>query len=157
MSAMYKTIFGNDLDTTFTLNQAIKILESRGLINIGEVAEQAISIGSGVALCSKNTPEIDLVSGKQIKRGMTNPDTQWYKGSLHAFCSIKGHTSTILFVATEKSTSKDYYFVFPYSAYKWQNGNTISIPFTLNGHPKRTNKWWYYEVSSFEKLCEAAK
>ena len=157
MSTMYKTIFGDALGSTVTLDQAIRILEGKGLINVGEVAEQAISIGSGIPLCSKNTPEIDLISGKQIKRGMTNPDTQFYKGALHAFCSIKGHTSTILFVATERSTKKDYYFVFPYSAYRWQNGNTISIPFTLGGFPKRSNKWWNYEVESFEKLCEAAK
>ena len=157
MSTMYKTIFGKELDHTCTLEQAITILEARNLINVGEVAEQAISIGSGIALCSKNTPEIDLVSGKQIKRGLTNPDTQWHSGSLKAFCSIKGHTSTILFVATERYTNKDYYFVFPHSAYKYQNGNTISIPFNLNGNPRRTNKWWYYEVESFKKLCEAAK
>ena len=157
MSTMYNTIFGKELDCTVTLSQAITMLEARNLINVGEVAEQAISIGSGIALCSKNTPEIDLVSGKQIKRGLTNPDTQWHSGSLKAFCSIKGHTSTILFVATERSTNKDYYFVFPYSAYRYQNGNTISIPFNLSGTPRRSNKWWYYEVGSFEKICEAAK
>jgi hypothetical protein len=157
MSKLYTTIFGSDLDKSFTLAQAIKILEARNLINVGEVAEQAISIGSGIELCSKNTPEIDLVSGKQIKRGLTNPDTQWHKGALHAFCSIRNHTSTILFVATERSTNKDYYFVFPYSAYKWHNGNTISVPFNLSGSPRRSNKWWAYEVKSFEKLCEAAQ
>ena len=76
MSALYNTIFGEDLNKKLTLSKAIEILEGRGLINIGEVAEQAISIGSNVALCSKNTPEIDLVSGKQIKHGKTNPATQ---------------------------------------------------------------------------------
>ena len=157
MSHMYTAIFGAELDKHFTLRDAIKILEARDLINVGEVAEKAISIGSGIAQCSKNTPGIDLVSGKQIKRGLTNPETQWGKGSLHAFCSIKGQTSTILFVATERLTKKDYYFVFPYDAYKWQNGNTISIPFWLSGNPKRSNKWWAYEVNSFEELCELAK
>lgn len=157
MSQLYSTIFGSDLDKSFKLSEAIKILEARNLINVGEVAEQAISIGSGVELCSKNTPEIDLVSGKQIKRGLTNPDTQWHKGTLQAFCSIRNHTSTILFVATERLTNKEYYFVFPYDAYKWQNGNTISIPFWLSGSPKRSNKWWAYEVKSFAELCELAK
>jgi hypothetical protein len=157
MSTLYTTIFGNDLNKNLTLFDAIKILEARNLINVGEVAEQAISIGSGIELCSKNTPEIDLVSGKQIKRGLTNPATQWHKGLLHAFCSIKNHTSTILFIATERYTGKDYYFVFPYSAYQWQTGNTISVPFSLSGSPRRSNKWWAYEVESFEKLCELAK
>jgi len=155
MSSLYSTIFGSDIDKTFTLGQAIKILEARDLINIGEVAEQAISIGSNVALCSKNTPEIDLVSGKQIKHGKTNPATQ--NNGLKAFCSIKNHTSTILFVATETYTQKEYYFVFPYSSYKRYYGNTLCVPFNWVGTPVRSNHWWDYEVASFEELCQAAK
>lgn len=155
MSSLYSTIFGSDLDKTVTLGQAIKMLEARDLINIGEVAEQAISIGSNVALCSKNTPEIDLVSGKQIKHGKTNPYTQ--HNGLKTFCTIKNHTSTILFVATETYTQKEYYFVFPYSSYKKYYGNTISVPFDHYGKPIRYNKWWKYEVASFKELCEAAK
>lgn len=155
MSALYTTIFGKDLNKKLTLGQAIGILESRGLINIGELAEQAISIGSNVALCSKNTPEIDLVSGKQIKHGKTNPSTQ--NTGLKAFCSIKNHTSTILFVATETLTQKEYYFVFPYSSYGYYYGNTICVPFDWRGTPMRSNKWWKYEVASFKELCEAAK
>jgi hypothetical protein len=155
MSALYSTIFGQTLDQKITLAQAIKILEDRNLINIGELAEQAISIGSNIALCSKNTPEIDLVSGKQIKHGRTNPGTQ--HTGLKAFCSIRNHTSTILFVATETHTGKEYYFVFPYSSYYRYHGNTICIPFDWVGEPVRSNKWWAYEVESFEKLCEAAK
>lgn len=155
MSALYNTIFGKDLSKNFTLEQAIRILEDRGLINIGEVAEQAISIGSNVALCSKNTPEIDLVSGKQIKHGRTNPVTQ--HTGLKAFCSIKNHSSTILFVATEAYTQKEYYFVFPYSSYKRYNANTLCVPFNWCGVPTRSNHWWDYEVDSFEQLCKAAK
>ena len=155
MSKMYSTIFGKNLNKTLTLIEAIKLLEDRNFINIGEVAEQAISIGSKVALCSKNTPEIDLVSGKQIKHGRTNPATQ--NCGLKAFCSIKNHISTILFVATETYTEKEYYFVFPYSSYKKYHGNTISVPFDGSGVPLRSNKWWGYEVNSFEKLCEAAQ
>ena len=39
MSALYNTIFGSDLDNKLTLGQAIKLLEGRGLIDIGEVAK----------------------------------------------------------------------------------------------------------------------
>ena len=156
MSSLYKTIFGKKLKKRFTFEEAINILESLDLINIGEVAERAISIGSGVALCSKNTPKIDLKSGKQIKRGKTNPHTQGHSGTLKAYLNIENQTATILFVATERLTGKDYYFVFPYSAYKSHNGNSISVPFELDGRPKRTNHWWLHE-KSWEELCEAAK
>ena len=155
MSALYNTIFGSDLDNKLTLGQAIKLLEGRGLIDIGEVAEQAISIGSNVALCRKNTPNIDVVSGKQIKHGKTNPATQ--HTGLKAFCSLKNHTSTILFVATETCTQKEYYFVFPYSSYRGYYGNTLCVPFTWDGAPCRSNHWWDHEVASFEELCKAAK
>jgi hypothetical protein len=151
---LFSAVFGDALSNRVTLSRAIEILDERNLINIGELAEQAISIKSNIALCSKNTPEIDLVSGKQIKHGRTNPCTQ--HTGLKAFCSIKNHTSTILFVATETHTKKEYYFVFPYSSYKKYYGNTISVPFDWCGVPSRSNKWWSYEVESFEKLCESA-
>ena len=111
---LFTAVFGDTLSNRMTLAQAIEILDERNLIDIGELAEQAISIKSNIALCSKNTPEIDLVSGKQIKHGRTNPATQ--NTGLKAFCTIKNHTSTILFVATEIHTKKEYYFVFPYSS-----------------------------------------
>jgi len=151
---LFNAVFGNKLQKIVTLSQAIEVLDELNLINIGELAEQAISIKSKVALCSKNTPEIDLVSGKQIKHGRTNPVTQ--HAGLKAFCSIKNHVSTILFVATETHSKKEYYFVFPYSSYAYYNGNTICVPFDWDGLPIRSNKWWNYEVGSFEKLCELA-
>ena len=154
-SSLLHTVFGNKLTQNFTLEDAVNFLNDLDLINIGELAELAISIGSNVQRCSKNTPEIDLVSGKQIKHGRTNPDTQ--HNGLKAFCSIKNHKSTILFVATERRTSKEYYFAFPHSSYKKHHGNTIAIPFDFAGRPVKTNHWWRYEVESFEKLCELAK
>jgi hypothetical protein len=152
---MFETVFGNKLNQQFTLSDAISLLDDLDLINIGELAEQAISIGSNIQRCSKNTPEIDLISGVQIKHGRTNPDTQ--HNGLKAWCSIKNHKSTILFVATERRTAKEYYFVFPYSSYKKQCGNTVGIPFDYNGDPIRSNHWWAYEVDSFKELCKLAK
>jgi hypothetical protein len=151
---LFGAVFGDTLNQRVTLSRAIEILDELSLINIGELAEQAISIKSKIALCSKNTPEIDLVSGKQIKHGRTNPGTQ--HAGLKAFCSIKNHTSTILFVATETYSKKEYYFVFPYSSYGYYSGNTICVPFDWDGTPIRSNKWWSYEVGSFERLCECA-
>lgn len=152
-SKLYSAIFGHELEKTFTLEQAITILESMDLINIGEVAEQAISAKSGVERCSINTPDIDLVSGKQIKHARTADKN----GRRIAYCSIKNHTTDILCVVTERLTNKEYFFKFPNYAYGSMYGNTIGIPFYENGVPYRNNRWWEYEVGSFEELCELAK
>ena len=71
---LLETVFGNKLKTMYTLEEAFDIFSNQNLIDVGELAEKAISKKSGVAQCDKNTPGIDLVSGKQIKHGQTNPD-----------------------------------------------------------------------------------
>ena len=156
---IYKQIFGRKLKNSYTLEDAIAMLAKMDLINFGEAAEKAISIGSGIEQCRKNMPESDLINGKQIKHGLTNPDKiHPTNGSRHliAYISIKQHTSTILSIVTERFTGKEYYFVFPYSSYKYYNANTIGIPFYSNGTPNLSNKWWMYNVPSFKELCEKA-
>jgi hypothetical protein len=152
---IYKHIFGRKLHNIMTLGDAIETLRKMHLINEGEAAEKAISKKSGVLQCRKNMPESDLVTGEQIKHGLTNPDNKHSNGErkLIAYISTKQHTSTILAVVTERFTGKEYYFVFPYASYKHHNGNTIGIPFEYNGKPKLTNRWWQYNVETFNELC----
>ena len=154
---LVETVFGNCLKEKFTLGEAITILKSKNLIDIGELAEQAISLMSGVEQCDKNMPYIDLVSGKQIKHARTNPEHAWSYSCLKANITIRGQNAPILAVVTERVTEKQYFFYFPYKAYQYQNGNTLIIPFETNGAPRKTNKWWRYEVKSFKELCELAK
>jgi len=66
-NVLTQTLFGNELLTTMSLESAINLLLAKNLINVGELAEQAISKKSGVAMCGKNTANIDLVSGVQVK------------------------------------------------------------------------------------------
>jgi hypothetical protein len=153
---LVETIFGNQLQKSMTLNDAINLLSEHELINIGELAELAISKKSGVDLCVKNTPDIDLVTGKQIKHAQTNPDNT-SNGVLKAHISKRNITVPILAVVTERLTNKQYFFHFPYESYSWMNGNTFMVPFDLDGNPKRQNNWWDYEVRNFEELCELAK
>ena len=153
---LLETVFGADLKKTYKLEDAIKLLKEYDLINIGELAELAISTKSGVDQCPKNTPDIDLVSGKQIKHAQTNPDNTT-SGVLKANISKKGITVPILAVVTERLTNRQYFFYFPYKSYSYLNGNTFMVPFDLYGNPKRQNMWWDYEVESFEKLCTLAK
>ena len=53
----------------------------------------------------------------------------------------------------EWNLDKFYFFKIPHSVY---NGmKYIEIPFDIKTFiPKRKNKWWEYELSSFEELCE---
>jgi hypothetical protein len=152
-NVLYETIFDKQLKASMPLAKAIELLDSLNLINIGELAELAISKHSGVDLCTKNTPEIDLVSGKQIKHAtVRKPASSDY---YLAYISINT-TSPILCVITNPILNEQYFLHIPYRAFRHLNGNTINISFGRDGTP-RASQWWEYEVESFEKLCELAK
>ena len=51
-------------------------------------------------------------------------------------------------VVYENYHNKFYFFVLPA-----ENMQEIAIPFTLEGRPNRSNKWWAYEVDTFEEMC----
>ena len=152
-NALTQTIFGNELHTLMSLQNAIALLISKNLINVGELAEQAISKKSGVAMCSKNTANIDLVSGVQIKYATVkkSASSEYYR----AYISINT-TAPILCVITNPVLNEQYFLHIPYRAFKHLDGNCINIYFGKDGEP-RSSQWWNYEVDSFEELCELAK
>lgn len=129
---LVETVFKNDLMKKMTLKDAIDLLMKDNMIDIGELAERAISIKSGIDQCDKNTPNIDLVSGKQIKHAQTNPDHVGKVSSLKAHISIRGITAPILAVVTERVTKNQYFFYFPYKSFCMYNANTFSICFNGN-------------------------
>lgn len=153
-NTLTKAIFKNRLNAQMSLSDAFDLLNSLNLINIGELAEQAISLTSGVELCSKNTPDVDLVTGKQIKhaRVCKSSSSDYYK----AYITINTH-SDILCVVTNPVTNDQYYLYIPYHAFKHYSANTISISFGKNGDDPRPSQWWNYEIDTFEELCELAK
>lgn len=151
-----KTIFGNGLHKTLTLSDALSLLTEMNLVNLGELAEQAISKKSGVKQCARNTPNIDLVSGVQIKHARTSFVKNNRYGIQKAYISIKGTDAPILAVITEQVTGKQYFLNIPYQARGHLCGNTISICFDQYGNPGQS-QWWAYEVGSFKELCEIAK
>ena len=150
-NALTRAVFGRKLNQTYTLSEALSMLNNMDLIQIGELAELAISEQSGVALCAKNTPDVDTVTGKQIKHAQTHPD----RGAMKAYFGINT-TAPILLVVTENLTKKQYYFHIPYKYYSEMSGNSISIPFNADGSPKTTNRWWGHEVNDFNELCALA-
>lgn len=152
-NALTQTIFGNELHTLMSLQNAIALLISKNLINVGELAEQAISKKSGVAMCSKNTANIDLVSGVQIKYATVkkSASSEYYR----AYISINT-TAPILCVINNPVKNEQYFLHIPYSAFGHLSGNCISILFGKDGE-SGASQWWHYQVDSFEELCELAK
>ena len=118
MSCVLKeTVFGERLNEQMSLSDAIDLLSDLDLINIGELGEKAVSIQTGISQCVKNTPNIDLLNGIQIKTAQTNPDNPT-KGFLKAWFTIKNCTAPIAVIVTERVTKKQYFFYIPYSGYK---------------------------------------
>jgi hypothetical protein len=151
-NALTRAVFGRKLNQTYTLSEALGMLNDMELIQIGELAELAISKHAGVDLCEKNCPNIDTVTGKQIKHAQTHPE----RGAMKAFFSINT-TAPILLVVSENLTKQQYYFYIPYKEYRHMNANSIAIPFNDDGSPKTSNKWWNHKVNDFNELCALAQ
>jgi|LauGreDrversion4_2_1035121.scaffolds.fasta_scaffold773457_2 hypothetical protein len=149
-----ETYFGPDIHTQMTLMEAINILRRHDLLNIGELAERAISVQSGIDMCDKNTPNIDLVTGKQIKHAtVKKPASSRY---YTAYISINTD-APILCVITNPIAGEQYFLHIPYHAHSHLSGNCISINFGTDGLTPSCSQWWNYEIDSFEELCELAK
>ena len=150
---LLETVFGKQLDQKMSLRQACELLRKENLLNNGELTERAISKQSGVELCSPMTPNIDTVTGKQIKYAtVKKPASEDY---YRAYIS-RNTDAPILCVITNPVLKEQYFLHIPYSAHKHLNGSCLNISFGRNAQPGKS--WlWKYEVDSFEKLCELAK
>ena len=148
-----ETYFGADVNNKMTLMEAINLLRSHDLLNSGELAERAISVRSGIDMCRKNTPNIDLVTGKQIKHATVKKagTRLFYRASI----SINT-TAPILCVITNPFDGEQYFLHIPYSAHRYLTGNCITIPFGKDGQGG-ASRWWAYQVDSFQELCDLAK
>lgn len=152
-NVLTETLFGNMLQARMSLKKAFDFLLSKNLINVGELAEQAISKKSGIAMCGKNTSNIDLVSGIQIKYSTVKKpaSSEYYL----AYISINT-TAPILCVINNPVIDQQYFLHIPYRAFQHIRGSCISIVFGKDGNPG-SSQWWHYQVNSFEELCELAK
>ena len=149
---LLNTIFSDILDKRMSVKKILKLIQSKKLFDTGKLAEQGISIKSGVKLCENNTPDIDLVTGKQIKHGTTHPtsDGKRMKASIGTSTTVD-----ILAVITETITGSQYFFYIPYSAHKTLKGSLV-IYFENDGTPCES-KWWKHKVNTFDQLCKLAK
>lgn len=157
-----KAVFGNALSKSATLSEHLQMLNDMNLLNIGELAEIAISKTSKVDRCTVNQEGYDLVNGLEIKHAQTHERSA--KGNtMSAWISIKNKTGDILAVVSESKTKKQYFFNLPHNYYRSFNANAIGVPFEADGRPRRFQKRssgftspWYYEVSDYKTLCDIA-
>jgi hypothetical protein len=149
-----ETYFGPDIDKKMSLMEAINLLRRHDLLNIGELAERAISVQSGVKMCDKNTPNIDLVTGKQIKHATVKKPAS--ENHYKAYITINTR-APILCVITNPINNKQYFLHIPFSAHRHLSGSCIAIGFGRDGRTPANSHWWRFEVNSFEELCELAK
>ncbi len=111
---------------------------------------------------------LEAVGGpkKNSTFGMDFEDGSDAKKSCVGICSMgrlyAGHVTRIItkvgslrVMMYERIQDKFYYFFIPKESY--YGYKLIEIPFTFSGEPKRKNKWWKYEVSSFEEMATTGK
>jgi hypothetical protein len=158
-----RTVFGDQLGIQFTLAEAINLIHANGLLNIGELAEKAISCKSQLTQAPRCQEGFDFINKNgtpiEVKHGQTHKKSN--STQRVAYISKKNKEAHMLAIVTEAVTGKQYYFSIPYHAYKYKDGNAFDITFTESGapityRPRSQYNWWNYEVKSFAELCEIA-
>jgi hypothetical protein len=153
-NVLTQTIFGQQLTQHMSLHDAIELLIGKNLINVGQLAEMAISKKANVAMCSPCTPNIDLVSGVQIKYA-----TVMKPASSDYYCAYISRNTTApmcVIISNPMENNKQYFLYIPYSAHQHLTGSCINISFGRDGLDS-SSKWWHHQVDSFDALCQLAK
>jgi hypothetical protein len=148
-----ETLWGNKLNQNMTLNQALDLLQEQGFLNMGEITEHAISKKSGVDLCEPMTPNVDTMTGKQIKFATVKRSARsnYYK----AYIS-RNTTAPILCVINNPVLNTQYFLHIPYRAHAYLDGSCICVFFGSDG-TQEESPWLKHKVGSWEALCELAK
>lgn len=127
-------------------NDTIDHLLAMGVLQVSTAYEHALANLGKCEVVNEN--HCDLSNDGEAK--LTT--TQFHRGKVDAHVhNITGKTGQLLVQIYEQFTNKFYYFSIPYAAYAGLR--VLEIPFTLDGAPKRTNKWYRYEIDSFENLA----
>ena len=104
-----------------------------------------------IAAVNKNI-SITLGAGKDFDNGFdakaviarVNSYGKRYSGSVK--CRHKKACYVMLY---ENYHDKFYFFAIP-----TEDLIEVDIPFYLNGHPNKNNKWWKYACDTFEEMCK---
>ena len=154
------TLFGHQaLNRQMSFKDTLSLLQELDLINIGELAEKAVSKKTGIQQTSRCQEGYDLENGWEIKHGQAHLNAKgtqrkaWVAG-------MQNKTGTLRIVITERLTGQLYFFKVPYRAYRHYTNSSLSWGFDIDGVPQRqplrsTSRpnYWDYEVENFDQLC----
>jgi hypothetical protein len=152
-------VFGDaKLNETMTFKDALSLLADLELLNVGELAEQAVSKKSGFDQAQRCQIGCDLINGWEIKHGQARAR----KTARRAFVAgFENKTGVIRVIITELLTGRLYFFKIPYRHYYHSIGSSMNFDFDLDGTPRRRRlkeskkpNPWDCEVASFEELCK---
>ena len=150
-------MFGKELlKKRMSVGKFLRLLDNAELLDIGELAERAVSNKAKVELCKKNTKGIDTVNGVQIKHVKSRPEPN--VTGIRASVSPQSSRGPLAVVVTETVTDTQYYFWIPLK--EAHKANCIKITFNADGSPRRGKgrcdsylpDWWKFQVNSWEDL-----
>lgn len=154
---LFEHAFADDDHTkVYTLQECAEFFWGRGLIDKGELAEQAISKTIKIDQNAPNTMGSDLTDGSEIKYSEVYYDRTTTYATIGG---IKNKTGTIRAWVYEQNTKVNYYFIIPYSVYSqyFEAGkkSTMKIWFDSKGNPRRpihnsNADLWDYSVTEKE-------
>lgn len=147
-SRYYRTDF-------FTLEEAIEFLWARNLINVGELAEQAVVRLGKKTQTSRNNPSCDFTDNSDSKYVTVS-----YYNENSPYASVgglKNKRGTLRVIVFEPKTEINYFFKIPHRVYKPYTGGNDSLKIWFDKHgkprePKRHSRYnlWDYEVDADE-------
>lgn len=139
----------------FTLEEAIEFLWKRDLINVGELAEMALSKKGKLKKATKCNKGYDF-DDKSDSKYVTV--CHYSKGSYATIGGIRHKIGTLRVMAYEPKTNTNYYFKVPYEVYKPYTtaDDSLKIWFDGQGNPRnpkrntRNYNLWDYECTQGE-------
>lgn len=144
----------------FTLEEAIQFLWERDLINVGELAELALSAGGDLKKAARGNKGFDF-HDKSDSKYVTVHHYETRTGAISSYATVAGIKNKIgmlRVMAHEPKTNKNYYFKVPYDVYEPYTGanDTIKIWFDSDGNPRRPTRntrgydLWDYQCTKTE-------
>jgi hypothetical protein len=153
-------VFGRrNLNKMMPLKEVLQMLQDQDLINVGELAEKAVSKKTGVEQTARCQEGCDLVNGWEIKHAQTHLNSRGSQRKAY-IAGMHNKTELLRVIVTERLTGKLYYFKVPFRAYAEYRTSSLNWCFDNKGNPQRTPlratyrpNYWDFEVESFDELC----
>jgi len=134
---------------TPSYNRCIEWMLDLGIIQVSTAVEHAVAQQTGTRVISEDAR--DLSDGSDVKTCTVRVSGYGLKYSAPV-CNIAGKTGSLRVQVYERLQNRFYLFLIPWKAYRHiPSSSNIDIPFERDGTPRRSNRWWQYEVNHWER------